>query len=83
MDVADLCPEIVGVEDTSAQSHVAALCQAWYLSSHLGRTVVVVSNDAGVGGGRISMAEACRKLGLQCNEISDLLVAQGASGCLV
>lgn len=76
MEVLELCPELCASEMIGDQSHIDVACLAHHISKVVS-DVVVVTEDPGIGGVRLTLAEACDVLGIEHCGVQKMLYSLG------
>ena len=76
MEVLKICPNLCAKEWPDDQSHIDVACLA-RAHSGAGLEVIVVTEDPGIGGDRITLGEACDILGLQRCGVKKMLIELG------
>ena len=79
MEVLGICPGLLAPEWPGEQSQIDVACLA-KMHSQAGCEVVVVTEDPGIGGDRITLGEACDMLGLTRCGVKKMLAELGLPG---
>lgn len=81
MQVLAKVPDLLADDDSGEQAHVAVACLA-AAKNDAELEPVVVTEDPGFGGDRITLAEACDVLAIPCIDVRSYVDTLGLSGCL-
>lgn len=74
-------PDLLIEDDPGEQSQIAVACLA-AAKAEAGLAPTVVSEDAGFGGDRITLGEACATLAIPCSDLRSYLDGLGLAPCL-
>ena len=82
MEILGKVPDLLAQDDTGDQSQVDVACLAHHLASS-GYAITVVTEDAGLGGDRMTLGEACDDLDLDWCDLRSFLSGLGLERCCV